>query len=64
VRTTSILTDSAESADTAAAKAAIAVAPAPFSQVLVTITQQEHIELKLAAKQWQGWHPRVRQLKT
>lgn len=42
--------------DTAATKAAIDAPPAPFSQVLVTITQQEHIELRLAAKQWQGLH--------
>jgi len=38
--------------DTAATKAAIDAPPAPFSQVFVTITQQEHIELRLAAKQW------------
>jgi len=42
--------------DTASTKAAIAAPPAPFSQVFVTITQQEHIELRLVAKQWQGLH--------
>jgi transposase len=42
--------------DTASTKAAIDAPPAPFSQVFVTITQQEHIELRLAAKQWQGLH--------
>jgi hypothetical protein len=44
------------SPDTAATKAAIDVPPAPFSQVFVTITKQEHIELRLAATQWQGLH--------
>lgn len=44
------------SPDTAAIKAAIDVPPAPFSQVFVTITKQEHIELRLAATQWQGLH--------
>ena len=39
---------------TAAIKAAIHVPPTPFSQVFVTITKQEHIELRLAATQWQG----------
>ena len=42
--------------DTASTKAAIDAPPAPFSQVFVTITQQEHIELRLAAKHWQGLH--------
>jgi transposase len=42
--------------DTASTKEAIAAPPAPFSQVFVTITQQEHIELRLAAKQWQVLH--------
>lgn len=42
--------------DTAATEAAIDAPPGPFSQVFVTITQQEHIELRLAAKQWQGLH--------
>ena len=41
---------------TAAIKAAIDVPPTPFSQVFVTITKQEHIELRLAATQWQGLH--------
>ena len=44
------------SPDTAAIKAAIDVPPAPFSQVFVTIAKQEHIELRLAATQWQGLH--------
>ena len=44
------------SSDTAAIKAAIDVPPAPFSQVFVTITKQQHIELRLAATQWQGLH--------
>jgi hypothetical protein len=43
--------------DTAASKAAIDTPPAPFSQVFVTITKQEQIELKLAATQWQGVRP-------
>jgi len=42
--------------DTACTEAAIDASPAPFSQVLVTITQQEHIELRLAAKRWQVLH--------
>jgi len=42
--------------DTAASKAAIDTPPAPFSQVFVSITKQKHIELKLAAMQWQGLH--------
>lgn len=41
---------------TAATKAVIDAPPTPFSQVFVTITQQEHIELRLAAQQWQGLH--------
>ena len=44
------------SPDTASTKAAIDVPPAPFSQVFVTITKQEHIDLRLAATQWQGLH--------
>jgi transposase len=42
--------------DTAASKAAVDAPPALFSQVFVTITKQEQIELKLAATQWQGLH--------
>ncbi len=42
--------------DTAASKAAVDAPPASFSQVFVTITKQEQIELKLAATQWQGLH--------
>jgi hypothetical protein len=40
--------------DTAATKEANDAPPTPFSQVFVTITKQEPIELKLAALQWQG----------
>lgn len=42
--------------DTPATKAGVDVPPTPFSQVFVTITKQEHIELRLAAQQWQGLH--------
>lgn len=42
--------------DTDATKAATDVPPAPFSQVFVTITQQEHFELKMAAHYWQTLH--------
>lgn len=42
--------------DTAATEAAVYAPPAPFSQVFVTITKQEHIELRLAATHWQGLH--------
>ena len=42
--------------DTTATKAANDAPPAPFSQVFVTITQQEHIELRLAAQQFRGLH--------
>jgi transposase len=41
---------------TTASKAAADAPPTPFSQVFVTITKQEQIELKLAATQWQGLH--------
>ena len=44
------------SPDTAAIKAAVDVPPVPFSQVFVTITKQEHIELRQAATRWQGLH--------
>ena len=42
--------------DTTALKAAADPPTAPFSQVFVTITKQDQIELKLAATQWQGLH--------
>ena len=42
--------------DTAAIKAAVDVPPAPFSQVFVTITKQEHLELKWAASYWSVQH--------
>lgn len=41
---------------TAAIESAIDASPVPFAQVFVTITQQEHIELKRAALQWQTLH--------
>jgi transposase len=44
------------SPDSAATEAAVGTPPTPFSQVFVTITQQEHIELRLAATRWQGLH--------
>jgi transposase len=43
-------------ATAAAIKAAVDTPPAPFSQVFITITKQEHIELRLAATRWQGLH--------
>ena len=42
--------------DTAAIKAAVGVPPAPFSQVFITITKQELIELRQSATRWQGLH--------
>lgn len=42
--------------DTAATNAAADASPAPFAVELVTITKQEHIELKLAACYWQTLH--------
>lgn len=42
--------------DTAASKAGVSAPPAPFALELVTITKQEHIELKMAACYWQGLH--------
>jgi hypothetical protein len=42
--------------DTAATKAAVDAPPTPFSQVLITITQQEHIQLKMTGQQWQRFH--------
>jgi len=39
-----------------ASKAGVGALPAPFAQVFVTITQQQHIELRLAAQQWRGLH--------
>jgi len=50
VRATSVLSL------TAAIKAAVDAPPTPFSRVFVTITKQEHIELRLAATQWRGLH--------
>ena len=44
------------SPDTATIKAAVDAPPTPFSQVFVTITQQEHIELRLNATLWQRLH--------
>jgi hypothetical protein len=45
--------------DPVSSKTAIDAPPAPISQVFVTITQQEHIELRLVAKQWQGLHSKA-----
>lgn len=42
--------------DTAASVAAVDKPPAPFSLVFVTITKQEHIELKMRALNWQTLH--------
>ena len=42
--------------DTAASKASVDAPPAPFSRVFVTITKQEHIELRLAATHSAGLH--------
>ena len=42
--------------DTAASEAAVDKPPAPFSLVFVTITKQEHIELKMTALNWQTLH--------
>lgn len=40
----------------AASKAAVDAPPAPFALEFVTITKQEHIELRQAAKYWQTLH--------
>ncbi len=42
--------------DTAATKVAVDAPPAPFALEFVTITKQEHIELRMAAQKWQGLH--------
>ena len=42
--------------DTAANQAAVDAPPAPFALEFVTITKQEHIQLKMAALQWQTLH--------
>ena len=42
--------------DIAASKAVVDAPPAPFALEFVTITKQEHIELKVAAQQWQRFH--------
>ena len=42
--------------DTAASKAAADPLPPPFALEFVTITKQEHIQLKMAALQWQTLH--------
>jgi transposase len=49
VRATSTLPNTATSAD-------VDKPPAPFALVFVTITKQEHIELKMAARNWQTLH--------
>jgi transposase len=50
VRATSTLSD------TAVLKADVGAQPAPFALEFVTITKQEHIQLKMAATRWQGLH--------
>jgi hypothetical protein len=42
--------------DTSATKAVVVAPPAPFALEFVTITKQEHIELKMSAVQWQKFH--------
>ncbi len=42
--------------DTSASKVDVGAPLAPFVLEFVTITKQEHIELKMAAHQWQGLH--------
>lgn len=42
--------------DIAVLKAGVAAQPAPFALEFVTITKQDHIQLKMAATQWQGLH--------
>lgn len=42
--------------DTSATKAVVVAPPAPFALEFVTITKQEHIELKIAAQKWQTLH--------
>ena len=42
--------------ETPASIASVDVSPTPFSQVFVTITKQEHIELRMAATHWQVLH--------
>jgi len=45
--------------DPAAIKADVDAPPAPFALEFVTITKQEHIELKMAAQNWQTLHRRA-----
>ncbi len=45
-----------DTADTAATQAAVGEPPVPFSQVFITITKQEHIDLRQAATRWQRLH--------
>ena len=42
--------------ETPASNASADAPPPPFAQVFITITKQEHIELRMAATQWQGLH--------
>ncbi|MBC7609614.1 MAG: transposase [Polaromonas sp.] len=42
--------------DTPASNASVDAPPTPFAQVFITITKQEHIELRAAATQWQALH--------
>ena len=42
--------------ETPASNANADAPPPPFAQVFITITKQEHIELRTTATQWQGLH--------
>ena len=42
--------------DTSATKAVVVAPPAPFALEFVTITKQQHIELKMASVHWQRFH--------
>ena len=42
--------------ETPASNASADASPAPFALEFVTITKQEHIELKMSAVQWQRFH--------
>ena len=42
--------------DTPASNVSADTPPPPFAQVFITITKQEHIQLKMAALQWQTLH--------
>ena len=42
--------------ETPASNASTDIPPPPFAQVFITITKQEHIELRTAATKWRGLH--------